>query len=106
MRASADPISVIPDDVTILPITACAAALGLTERKARQLLHEEQIPVARLGARSGGCPWQPGEQRSSEPSAEISRQRLEGARTSERAMGLLLGHGEKQTRALKDADDA
>jgi hypothetical protein len=54
MRASADPISVIPDDVTILPITACAAALSLTERKARQLLHEEQIPVARLGARSGG----------------------------------------------------
>ena len=54
MRVSADPISVIPDDCTLVDVTAFAAATGLSERKAKVVLHEERVPIVRLGARSAG----------------------------------------------------
>jgi hypothetical protein len=54
MRASASPIFTPPEDVRLLSLTATAAALGTTERTAKELLAEAGVPIVRLGARTNG----------------------------------------------------
>jgi hypothetical protein len=56
--SASDTVSIIqgiaPDDVCLLPLIVCAAALGVGERKARALLVEHGVPVVEPGARSAG----------------------------------------------------
>jgi hypothetical protein len=51
---SATVLPTIPDDCQLVSVTACAAAFGVSERKAKAILAAESIPMVELGARSCG----------------------------------------------------
>jgi hypothetical protein len=42
----------LPDDCVLANLTACAAAWGVSERKAKLILDQEQIPIVELGPRT------------------------------------------------------
>jgi hypothetical protein len=44
----------LPEDCTLASITSAAAALGTTERSAREILAEAGIPIVELGQRTRG----------------------------------------------------
>lgn len=51
---SAALLNIIPDDCRLIGVTACSAALGVSERKLKSILDADGVPVIELGARTRG----------------------------------------------------